>query len=187
MARGTFFPISEAFGFDPHATSEAAADAWRDHRCPFAEGACEKQRQYGYGYCSVIYAAEWDKGVGRKYAVCDHRLDGAPVRWAVNDHFRGADATLVPEVTVLTGPKLNIDYMAYRDDVSAEDSVDMIGIETQAIDLRGGGVGPAWKAWIHGEPERWREYFTEEAATKGRRDRVDYGVNTGNVYKRLGT
>lgn len=95
--------------------------------------------------------------------------------------------TVVSEVTIQVKPKLNVDYVAFRLDQAAEDGVDVIAIETQAIDLRGGGVGPAWRAWEAGEPERWRAYFSEEAAAKGRKDDVAYGVNTGNVYKRLGT
>jgi hypothetical protein len=109
------------------------------------------------------------------------------VLWTVRDHFGDAEVTLVPEVTATTDPKLNVDYMAFRDDPAAEEGFDLIAIETQAIDLRGGGVGPAWRAWRNGNAANWRDYFSQEAAAKGRRDTVDYGVNTGNVYKRLGT
>jgi hypothetical protein len=146
-----------------------------------------KETQYDYGYCSVAYSAQWDHGVPGTYAVCDHRLDGEPVRWAIDDHFGSLPATLVPEVTATNTPKLNVDYVAYREDSFAEEGVDMIAIETQAIDLRGGGVGPAWRAWEDGKVAEWRSYFSEEARRKGRRDTVDYGVNIGNVYKRLGT
>lgn len=187
QARGTFFPIAEMFGYVPHANSALAQAAWTKKLCPFADGKCEKYRQYGFGYCSVRYAAEWDSGVPHTYAVCDHRLDGEPVEWAVRDYFGAREAKLVSEVTAISQPKLNIDYLAYRDDVSAQDGAEVIAIETQAIDLRGGGVGPAWRAWESGEMELWRAYFTAEARKKQRRDRVDYGINTGNVYKRLGT
>lgn len=155
--------------------------------CPFVGGLCEKKRQYDFGYCSVTYAANWDNGQQRTYAVCDHRLDGPPVQWAVTDHFGSREAILVPEVTATPKPKLNIDYVAFADDPKAEGGADIIAIETQAIDLRGGGVGPAWEAWENDDVENWRAYFTAEAARKNRRDTVDYGVNTGNVYKRLAT
>lgn len=177
----------ETFGFPHDSTTPEAIDARRHEHCPFAETTCEKKRQYGYGYCSVVYSAQWDAGTPRTYAVCDHRLDGEPLRWAINDHFGNENAHLVPEVTATSSPKLNVDYVAYREDPSAEADVDLIAIETQAIDLRGGGVGPAWKAWEDGRTSEWRKYFTDEALRKGRKDRIDYGVNIGNVYKRLGT
>ena len=44
---------------------------------------------------------------------------------------------------------------------------DVIAIETQAIDIRGGGVGPAWRAWTENKVSKWRDYFTEEAKAKG--------------------
>lgn len=105
----------------------------------------------------------------------------------MSDFFGTQSATLVPEVMATSKPKLNIDYVAYCDDPAAVDGTRIIAIETQAIDLRGGGVGPAWNAWEAGDVANWRAYFTAEAEEKGRRDTVDYGVNTGNVYKRLGT
>lgn len=185
--RGTFFPIVEAFGFPHDSAAPEAAKAQSDKTCPFAGGSCEKYRQYGYGYCSVTYAATWNEGEQRTYAVCDHRLDGAPVEWAVADYFGDGQATLVSEVMATSKPKLNIDYVAFADDPSAPDETRIIAIETQAIDLRGGGVGPAWEAWEANDVSNWRAYFTAEAERKGRRDTVDYGVNTGNVYKRLGT
>lgn len=185
--RGTFFPIVEAFGYPHDSESPAAAKAWSEKSCPFAGGLCEKHRQYGYGYCSVTYAAKWNDGEQKTYAVCDHRLDGPPVEWAVTDFFGDRKATLVSEVMAMSTPKLSIDYVAFTNDPSAADGTSLIAIETQAIDLRGGGVGPAWKAWEADDVANWRAYFTAEAERKGRRDTVDYGVNTGNVYKRLGT
>ncbi|MGW7530868.1 hypothetical protein [Amycolatopsis sp. NPDC054798] len=185
--RGTVFPIVEAYGFPYDSNTRAAQLAWAAEACPFSGTACEKKRQYGYGYCSVTYAASWDEGNQRTYAVCDHRLDGEPVNWAVQDHFGTREAILVPEVTVTAQPKLNIDYVAFSEDADAENGVDLIAIETQAIDLRGGGVGPAWDAWENNDTDNWRQYFTAEAQSKNRRDTVDYGVNTGNVYKRLAT
>ncbi|MGW6021217.1 hypothetical protein [Streptomyces sp. NPDC055099] len=186
--RGTVFPIVEAFGYAHDSDSPSAAKAREEKTCPFADGLCEKYRQYGYGYCSVTYSADWNKGEQVTYAVCDHRLDGSPVEWAVGDYFPDQRATLVPEVQATSKPaKLNIDYVAFCDDPAYPDDTRIIAIETQAIDLRGGGVGPAWKAWEEDDVANWRQYFTEEANLKGRKDTVDYGVNTSNVSKRLGT
>ncbi len=67
-----------------------------------------------------------------------------------------------------------------------DDTDNVIAIETQAIDIRGGGVGPAWNAWVDGKVPQWRDYFTKEAVQKGRKDNVAYGVNMANIYKRLG-
>ncbi|MER8236839.1 hypothetical protein [Streptomyces sp. NPDC094049] len=184
--RGRVFPIVEIFGY-PHdcATPEAAASRQKKW-CPFSATPCEKEKQYGFGYCSVTYSAAWDKQ-GQNYAVCDHRLDGQPTAWAVRDYFGDKHAYLVPEVAVTQTPRLNLDYVAYSNDSQAPGGVRAIAIETQAIDLRGGGVRPAWDAWAAGEPGMWRSYYTKDAALKGRKDTVDYGINTGNVYKRLGT
>lgn len=97
---------------------------------------------------------------------------------------KAASAHLVPEV-VLTDPRTSFDYAAIT--VSPTGEIDgAMAIETQAIDIRGGRVGPAWRAWVDGKPERWREYFTADATTKGRKDTVAYGVNMANIYKRLG-
>lgn len=184
--RGRVFPIVEVFGY-PHdcATPEAVGSRQSEH-CPFSAAPCEKQRQYGFGYCSVTYSAAWD-AQGQTYAVCDHRLDGRPTEWAVRDYFGDRHAILVPEVAVTQKPRLNLDYVAYASDPRAPGGVQAIAIETQAIDLRGGGVRPAWDAWAAGEPELWRSYYSRDAVAKGRKDTVDYGINTGNVYKRLGT
>ncbi|MFG1916572.1 hypothetical protein [Micromonospora sp. NPDC048898] len=165
-----------------------AAEFARTHkRCPFIGGQCEKYAQYKYGYCSVTYAAKWDLGTARTYAVCDHRLDGDPIRWAVEDHFGAADATVVAEVAATSEPRLSLDYVAFADSTAAEGGVDLIAIESQAIDLRGGGVGPAWRAFEDHNTEKWREYFSTEAEAKGRADKVAYGINMSNVHKRLGT
>ncbi|MGA4730488.1 hypothetical protein ACPB67_23955 [Micromonospora taraxaci] len=77
--------------------------------------------------------------------------------------------------------------MAYREDPTALEGVDLIAIEAQAIDLRGGSVAPAWRAWEDGVPDQWRRYFTDEAERNEREDKIAYGINTGNVHKRLGT
>ncbi|MBO1286378.1 hypothetical protein J3368_20015 [Streptomyces sampsonii] len=187
QGRGKVFPIAEAYGYPHDCTSTEALAARTEKTCPFTNGACEKQKQYdGMGYCSVRYSASWDDQT-QTYAVCDHRLDGKPIEWAMHDFFGDQAARLVSEVAVTQSPRLNLDYVAYADDPSYLNGVKAIAIETQAIDLRGGGVGPAWRAWEAGETELWREYFTKEAEEKNRRDTVDYGINTGNVYKRLGT
>ncbi|MGW4463038.1 hypothetical protein [Micromonospora sp. NPDC004704] len=187
VPRGSLFPIVEAFGFPHDSTSPGAKETWQDRACPFVGNRCEKYVQYTYGYCSVTYAAEWDKGVPHTYAVCDHRLDGEPVDWVLMDHFNTTDVTVVPEVTAIAKPKLNIDFVAFKEDAKAQEGVDLVAIEAQAIDLRGGGVGPAWRAWEDGQTSEWRSYFSEAAKEKNRRDTIDYGVNVGNVYKRLGT
>lgn len=186
MARASpNFPIVEAFGYPVARPSKGARRAKKELWCPFAETPCEKYRQYGYGYCSVSYAASDDGGMPQIYAVCDHRLDGDPIRRAVADHFpKGRDVRIAAEI-VLSNPRTSFDFAAFTEDASGEID-DLIVIEAQAIDMRGGGVGPAWQAWMNDEPERWREYFTREAKTKGRKDSVAYGVNMANIYKRLG-
>ncbi|MFE9341082.1 hypothetical protein [Streptomyces sp. NPDC007063] len=176
----------EIYGYPHDSHASAAQEAQEEERCPFSDNACEKKRQYGFGYCSVTYKANWDEEQ-HTYAVCDHRLDGKPTQLAMYDYFGDQPAILVPEVTVTQQPKLNLDYVAYNNDTSEFGDIKAIAIETQAIDLRGGGVGPAFNAWEAGEPEKWREYFTRDAAGKNRKDEVNYGVNTSNVYKRLGT
>ena len=52
--------------------------------------------------------------------------------------------------------------------------------------MRGGGVGPAFNALLNGQPREWRQLYSDESAQKGRKDNVAYGVNTANIYKRLG-
>ncbi|MBX7132911.1 MAG: hypothetical protein K1X67_09570 [Fimbriimonadaceae bacterium] len=177
------FPIVEAFGYSASATTPEAKEHRERHHCPFAGNSCEKFRQYRFGYCSVTYAAADDEGRRYTYAVCDHRVDGAPLAQAISDHYGTQQVELVPEV-VLTDPRTSFDYVAVRREGGR--IVDAIAIETQAIDIRGGGVGPAWAAWYSGDSVNWRAYFSKEAETKGRRDTVAYGVNMANIYKRLG-
>lgn len=178
------FPIVEAFGYSVDRATAQAKKAVADKACPFAGTACEKFKQYGYGYCSVSYAAQDDRGVRNTYAVCDHRLDGGPVRRAVADHFgNNPTVQLVPEVGLMT-PKTSFDFCAFT--VENDEVNDVIAIETQSIDIRGGGVGPAWAALMEGRKEEWRGYFTVEALKKNRKDTVAYGVNMANIYKRLG-
>lgn len=177
----TLFPIVEVFGHPWDATHAAAKAAFQQKWCPFTDTACEKYRQYGFGYCSVTYAAADDSGKSYTYAVCDHRLDGRPLAHVLADHFGNKRARLVPEI-VLTEPRTSFDYVALDED----NTDDVIVIEAQAIDIRGGGVGPAWRAWVNGEVLKWREYFTEDAKKRERKDIVAYGVNMANIYKRLG-
>lgn len=179
--QGKPFPLVEVNGFYRTLPTKEAEAAFSSRYCPFSKSPCEKILQYGYGYCSVTYRTD-DDDKYYTYAVCDHRLDGAPVQQAIDDYFGlGARVDLVPEV-VLTKPRESFDYVA----IERSDNPRFIAIETQAIDLRGGGVGPAWRALQEGNPREWRRYFTEEAGAKGRQDTVAYGVNTANIYKRLG-
>jgi Restriction endonuclease NotI len=186
LPRDVVFPLVEAFGYACSAKSKEAADARERRYCRFSGTPCEKFRQYGFGYCSVTYSAADDANTRQTYAVCDHRLDGEPIRLVIADHFgTNADSVrLVPEV-VLSKPRMSFDYVGITTSTTG-DIADAIAIETQAIDIRGGGVGPAWRAWSEGSSERWREYFSAEAATKGRKDTVAYGVNMANIFKRLG-
>ncbi len=181
------FPIIETFGFAADADTAESRQARKKRFCRFMAAPCEKYVQYHFGYCSVTYAAADDGGEQHTYAVCDHRLDGEPIRAVLADHFGAAAgrAQLVPEV-VLTNPRTSFDYVAITVDKDGE-IADAAAIETQAIDIRGGGVGPAWQAWEAGVPEKWREYFSRDAKKRGRRkDIVAYGVNMANIYKRLG-
>ncbi len=82
----------------------------------------------------------------------------------------------------LSYPDQSFDFIAI--DTGTDD---VIAIETQAIDLRGGGVGPAWESLFEGNPGEWRAYFSKEALEKGRKDAVAYGVNMANITKRLGS
>ncbi len=184
IGRETEFPLVEAFGFAHDAEGPAALTAWSDKSCPFAGGSCEKYRQYRFGYCSVSYAAETDGGVRKTYAVCDHRLDGAPLQMAIADHFANPASVKMAKEVVLKSPRTSFDYVFFELEKGA--ICNPVAVETQSIDLRGGGVGPAWRAWEAGEPEKWRAHFSVEAKKKGRRDTVDYGVNMANVFKRLG-
>ncbi len=184
---GRPFPIVEAFGYAADADSRESRAAREKRFCRFAEGPCEKYIQYRFGYCSVTYAAADDEGVRRTYAVCDHRLDGEPIQAVLTDHFgRAASKVRLVSEVVLTNPRTSFDYVGIIVDAKGE-ITDVAAIETQSIDIRGGGVGPAWKAWMEGKPGKWREYFTADAKARSRRqDVVAYGVNMANIYKRLG-
>jgi hypothetical protein len=176
------FPIVEIFGYERSLSTQVARSSFARRWCPFADIECEKYRQYGYGNCSVTYRAEADSQY-EIYATCDHRLDGAPI-WTAVDHYFGAEnrsqIVLIPEV-VLTSPRQSFDFVA----LNLENN-DFCAIEAQAIDLRGGGVGPAFNALLSGNPREWRQLYSDESDKKGRKDNVAYGVNTANIYKRLG-
>ncbi|HEV3162802.1 MAG TPA: hypothetical protein VGZ22_02090 [Isosphaeraceae bacterium] len=174
------FPIIEVFGYDRHLSTPEAQANFNARHCPFARKSCEKFRQYGYGYCSVQYRTEDDTDY-EVYAVCDHRLDGVPVMAAVNDYFKSTKNVLLIDEVKLTNPSQSFDFVAL--DTATDD---FVAIETQAIDLRGGGVGPAWAGILEGAPSKWRQLYTEEAIRDERKDNVAYGVNTANITKRLG-
>lgn len=174
------FPLAEVYGFVRELPTYEARQNYAAKHCPFTESACEKYVQYGYGYCSVVYKAANDARP-EIYAVCDHRLDGAPVERAILDYFgttKGVER--VSELT-FSQPSQSFDYVAYRPSDGS-----FVAIETQAIDIRGGGVGPAWQSYVDGHPRDWRAYFTVEAEAKARRDSVDFGVNMANIVKRFG-
>lgn len=174
------FPIVEVFGYDRHLRTDEARLAFAERWCPFANTSCEKFRQYGYGYCSVTYKSKYDT-THEVYAVCDHRLDGGPIDLAIKDYFGLKNTIKRVEELKLVNPDQSFDFIAI--DLANDE---FVAIESQAIDLRGGGVGPAWSAVIDGSPEEWRMRFTDEARRKGRSDTVAYGVNMANISKRLG-
>ncbi len=175
------FPIVEVFGYEKHLTTAAARQSFVDKHCPFVGNMCEKYNQYGYGYCSVQYKSKYDTAP-QVYAVCDHRLDGAPIRHALTDYFGANDRARLLEELTLSDPDQSFDFIAIDTDTD-----NFIAIETQAIDLRGGGVGPAWESIFEGNPAEWRSFFSREALEKGRKDTVAYGVNMANITKRLGS
>ena len=105
------FPIVEIFGHKWDSISLEMQAATQRKWCPFANVACEKYRQYHFGYCSVRYAAAGDSHDAQIYAVCDHRLDGPPLRHVVIDHFGTSETTIVPEI-VLNNPRTSFDSPA---------------------------------------------------------------------------
>lgn len=174
------FLIVEVFGYDKMLPTVMSRDAFNNRTCPFAGNQCEKFLQYGYGYCSVEYKSKYDRE-SVVYAVCDHRLDGGPVQHAVRDHFDDISNVRIVGELKFTNPDQSFDYVAID-----PNSNDFVVVETQAIDLRGGGVGPAWLGIFEGHPADWRALYSAEANRKGRKDNVAYGVNMANITKRLG-
>lgn len=169
------FPIVEAFGYPPNATSNEAVDARARCWCPFMDSPCLKVRSSAEtGICSIRYkAAGFDTQMS--WAVCQHRLKGKPFKEAARRHFGAAtDVRLVTEVGI-DDPRMSLDGIATRPRPDSDD-IDLVGIEAQTIDTRGGSLKPAWNAYTSGRPEAWREFYPK---------RPSYGVNTANVWKRL--
>ncbi|MHB1313817.1 MAG: NotI family restriction endonuclease [Gemmatimonadaceae bacterium] len=169
------FPAAEIFGYPPEADTDAARDARARCACPFKGGACTKLLSAAKtGVCSVRYkAAGFESSV--IWATCANRLKGAPFQHALERHF-GADvdkADLVTEVR-LKDPDMSFDGVGIL--VSADESVEFIGIEAQTIDTRGGKILPIFESYVEGTPDEWRSRFIARPA---------FGVNTTNVWKRL--
>ena len=168
------FPVAEAFGHPPDADTASARDARARCWCPFMDKPCSKLLSAAQtGICSIRYKAEgFDETT---WAICQHRLKGDPFEDAVGRHFgaRSKDAALVTELR-LDQPRMSLDGVGVL--VEADDEVDLVGIEAQTIDTRGGSVKPLWEAYSSGEPDRWRERYPGGAK---------FGVNTTNVWKRL--
>ena len=140
------FPIIEVFGYEKHLATSQSRQSFSEMHCPFANNPCEKFLQYGFGYCSVQYKTKFDSSP-QVYAVCDHRLDGEPIRHAIADYFGGNNRVRLTDELKFTDPDQSFDFIAL--DTGTDD---FIVIETQAIDLRGGGVGPAWESIFEGQP-----------------------------------
>jgi hypothetical protein len=168
------FPVAEAFGYPPDADTAAARDARARCWCPFMDKPCSKLLSAAQtGICSIHYKAEgFDETT---WAICQHRLKGDPFDDAVRRHFgsKAKDAALVTELR-LDEPRMSLDGVGVL--ITDDDEVDLVGIEAQTIDTRGGSVKPLWEAYSSGEPDKWRERFPGGAK---------FGVNTTNVWKRL--
>lgn len=168
------YPIVEAFGYPPDADTAAADDARRRCWCPFMDQPCTKLIGPAQtGICSIRYRAE---GFGETtWAICQHRLKGAPFQEAVDRHFghRAEEAALVTELR-LDKPRMSLDGVgALVEDGTVKD---LVGIEAQTIDTRGGSLRPLWDSLVKGRPGRWREGYPNGPK---------FGVNTTNVWKRL--
>jgi hypothetical protein len=168
------FPVAEAFGYPPDADTEAARDARNRCWCPFTDRPCSKLLSAAQtGICSINYKAEgFDETT---WAICQHRLKGEPFAEAVQRHFgpRASEAALVTELR-LDEPRMSLDGVGVL--IEEDDEVDLVGIEAQTIDTRGGSVKPLWAAYASGAPDRWRDRYAGGAK---------FGVNTTNVWKRL--
>ena len=104
-------------------------------------------------------------GNAKTYAVCDHRLDGPPIQAVLRDHFGAIEPVRIASEVVLKEPRISFDYVAFEE--AGGVVTDAIAIETQAVDLRGGGVGPAFRAWEEGNATEWRRYFTDRSYQEG--------------------
>jgi hypothetical protein len=168
------YPIAEAFGYPPDADTEAARSARERCWCPFVEGPCSKLISPAKtGICSIKYSAE---GFGdTTWAICQHRLKGAPFQDAIDRHFgaRASEASLVTELRI-DQPRMSLDGVGAR--LEDGEVADLVGIEAQTIDTRGGSLQPLWDSFVNGEPDEWRDGYP-----KGPK----FGVNTTNVWKRL--
>lgn len=169
------YPVAEIFGYPPGCTTPAADDARSRCWCPFRDGPCTKlDGPAKTGVCSLRYKAA---GFTTEtiWAVCANRLAGGPFTEAARHHFgeRTDQADIVTEVR-LKDPDLSFDAVALlvEDDGEAE----MVGIEAQSIDTRGGSIKPMWQAYVDGRVDDWRSYYP---------GRPTFGVNTTNVWKRL--
>lgn len=170
-------PIVEAFGYPPDADTPQARDARERCWCPFVDGPCTKLlSSAGTAVCSLRYGAE-GFAADTVWAVCQHRLKGAPFQEAIDRHFgaRAPDARLVTELRVKQ-PRLSLDGVGVLVHDRAENDVEVVGIEAQTIDTRGGSVKGMWNAYVQGRPDSWRDEYS---------DGVKFGVNTTNVWKRL--
>lgn len=169
------FPIAEAFGYPPDATTEQAQDARARCWCPFMDRPCTKLLSAaGTGICAIRYRAEgFDETT---WAVCQHRLKGPPFQDALDRHFgvRAKEASLVTELR-LNEPRMSLDGVGALES-KVSDEVDLVGIEAQTIDTRGGSLKPLWSAYIKGRPAKWKDAYPGGAK---------FGVNTTNVWKRL--
>ncbi|WP_225832059.1 hypothetical protein [Streptomyces sp. NK08204] len=53
-------PIVEVYPYPHDSEAPEARAAQEAEHCPFSGGACEKKKQYRFGYCSVTHQANWD-------------------------------------------------------------------------------------------------------------------------------
>jgi hypothetical protein len=170
------FPVVEVFGFPPDCRTPAAQDARSRCWCPFMGRPCAKLLSPAQtGICSIRYQAEGFAS-SIAWATCEHRLKGPPFREAMKRHFgrRAPRAQLVTELR-LSEPRMSLDGVGALLDANS-DHIDVVGIEAQTIDTRGGQIKPLWAAYVDGQPDRWRDRYLGG---------VKFGVNTTNVWKRL--
>lgn len=169
------YPVAEVFGYPPHADTPAATASRETCWCPFRQGPCTKlEGPAKTGVCSIRYKAAGFT-TDTIWAVCANRLAGGPFVEAARHHFgeRTEQADIVTEVR-LKDPDLSFDAVVLLVDDDGES--EMVGIEAQTIDTRGGSIKPMWQAYIDGKPDQWRDYYPS---------RPTFGVNTTNVWKRL--
>jgi hypothetical protein len=122
--------------------------------------------------------ARWPR-LSNIWAICPERLSGRPFQHVLKLHFgdRVDDAELVTEVR-MSNPTLSFVGIGV---LTLEDGndVELVGIEAQTIDTRGGAIQPLWHAYIAGEPHRWKDYYAKA------NQKPAFAVNTTNVWKRL--